>query len=147
MKKVQSGFTLIELMIVVAIIAILAAIAIPAYQNYIKTSKVSTLVSNMQIAHQMVKSEAAKMSAGGACATSLISALNEGDKRAVGDPSSNAFTTGTATAGQVSIAGLDSNGCPVPANTVTVSTVVATGTVAADYPGGQAPSNITFTPE
>jgi len=44
MKK-QSGFTLIELMIVVAIIAILAAIALPAYQSYTKQARYSDLVT------------------------------------------------------------------------------------------------------
>lgn len=61
MKKVQQGFTLIELMIVIAIIGILAAIALPAYQDYTVKAKVS---------------EAASLSA--TARTALILAFNEG---------------------------------------------------------------------
>ena len=64
-RQMQKGFTLIELMIVVAIIAILAAIAIPAYQGYIAESRASAQESNYANAIRELKSEMDKQIANG----------------------------------------------------------------------------------
>lgn len=54
MKTMQKGFTLIELMIVVAIIGILAAVAIPAYQDYTKRAKMSEVLGYLDAAKNAV---------------------------------------------------------------------------------------------
>ena len=54
MRKVQQGFTLIELMIVVAIIGILAGIAIPSYNNYIAATQQTKMIGNFEAARTYV---------------------------------------------------------------------------------------------
>ena len=58
MKRLQKGFTLIELMIVVAIIGILAAVALPAYQDYTIRAKVSELILAASAARTAITEQA-----------------------------------------------------------------------------------------
>jgi type IV pilus assembly protein PilA len=63
MKRVQQGFTLIELMIVVAIVGILAAIALPAYSDYVIRSKMSEAVAAIAACKTSVSEYAATKNA------------------------------------------------------------------------------------
>ena len=113
MKSIQKGFTLIELMIVVAIIGILAAIAIPQYQNYIAKSQVSRA-----------------MSEAGGLKTVVEACINEGRGTATGAAFHSNYPTTVTTA-------LPATDCELGATTSTLLTgaVQGSGTAAATGTG------------
>ena len=125
MKKVQQGFTLIELMIVVAIIGILAAVAIPAYQDYTARAQMSeamTLASGLKTAVTETWADGGSLPSSNAAAGAAASTSISGNYVASVAISGAGLITAT-------MQGTGSVAAPIASGTLTLTPVTSAGSI------------------
>ena len=143
MKRIQQGFTLIELMIVVAIIGILAAVALPAYQDYTVRAKVQEGVSLSDPARTAVAQACSEATLGGASSAGGIT-----DNATAGLPTtitgryvtSVVLSAGGSTQGTVTVGIGNINGIPTGATIIYTGACSDAGTAWSVSGGGSFPT-------
>ena len=134
MKRVQQGFTLIELMIVVAIIGILAAVALPAYQDYTKRAKMSEVI----LAASACRTTITEVYQSVSSSANIPAANGWGCEVSAGSGSKYVASVATNGVGKITVTAQGFNDPNIDTKVVTLVPLVAAGTVAAATDAGKA---------